>query len=176
MPIRIPLNGIPAARSLGLAAGVVLAVVALFAWRLTAAPIGAGTAVSFTAVPTGELAVSQHDAFLRAPALIPSSPSRGASAQVVVKNQSPSTLGVAMRALPTSDDLDETLYVKVEAGTALLYRGPLGELRDWTSRVLVFTSGAAEVFTIATWIPERFSTGWRGHELAVSLQLKAWPA
>jgi hypothetical protein len=176
MPIRIALRGIPAARSLGLAAGVVLAVAALYAWRVATVPIGAGASVSFTAVPTGELAVSQQDAFLRAPALIPSSPGGGASAQVVVRNQSPAAVAVVLRALPTSDDLDEALHLKVSAGGAVVFEGPLGGLRRWTSRVLVFTSGASEAFTVDTWIPVGLRSGWRGHDVDVSLQLKARPA
>jgi hypothetical protein len=176
MPIRIPQFGIPAARSLGLAAGVVLAVVALAVWHFPTAPTGAGAAVSFTASPSGELAVSQAGAFLTTPALIPSSPSGGASGQVVVTNQSPVVLAVQVRALPRTDDLDDALHVKVSAGKAVVYRGPLGGLHAWSNRVLVFASGASQIFTVQTWIPVTVDAGWRGQRADVSFQLKTRPA
>jgi hypothetical protein len=176
MPIRIQLSGTMAARSFGLAAGVVLAVVALFLWRVPTVPVGAGAAVSFRAVPSGELAVSQSGAFLRAPALIPSSPSRGASAQLVVANQSPATLAVTLRALPATSNLDHALHVKVSAGDATVYSGPLGGLRSWSERVLVFAPGASQRFTVHAWIPMTVESGWRGQKAEVSLQLKARPA
>lgn len=176
MPIRIPLNGLTAARTLGLAAGVVLAVAALFAWRVPTVPTGVGAAVSFTASPSGELAVSQGDAFLKAPALIPSSPSGGTSGRVVVTNQSPATLTVQVRALPRSDDLDDLLHVEVSAGEAVVYEGSLGGLRRWSSRVLVFASGASQVFTVQAWIPVTVHAGWRSQRADVLLQLKARPA
>lgn len=176
MPIRIPLNENTAARALGLAAGVVVAVALLSVWRVPTAPTGAGAAVSFTASPSGELAVSQGEAFLKAPALIPSSPSGGASAPIVVTNQSPIALAVQMRALPETDELDEALQVKVSAGDAVVYRGPLGGLRAWSSRVLVFASGASQAVTVGTWIPLTARSGWRGQRVDVSLQLKTRPA
>jgi hypothetical protein len=176
MPIRIPLNGIPAARSLGLAAGVVLAVVALFVWRVPVVPTGVGASVTVKAVPTGELAVSQHEPFLRAPALIPSSASGGASAQVVVTNQSPETLAVMLRAVPSTDALDEILHVEVSARGAVVYSAPLQGLRTWTNRVLVFSSGASQAFTVRTWIPVDAVSGWRGNDVEISLQLKTRPA
>ncbi|HEX2304235.1 MAG TPA: hypothetical protein VHH57_11480 [Gaiella sp.] len=176
MPIRLPLNGLPAARSLGLVAGVLLAVAALLAWRVPAAPTGPGAAVTITATPTGELAVSQHDAFLSAPALIPSSPAGGASAQVVVTNQSPIVLAVVMRALPSTDVLDETLHVEVAAGEAVVYSGSLEGLRTWTRRVLVFTPGASQALTVEAWIPTDTPTDPRGQEVDVSLELKTRPA
>jgi hypothetical protein len=176
MPIRIPLNGIPAARSLGLAAGVVLAVVALFVWRVPVVPSGVGASVSVKAVPTGELAVSQGDAFLRAPALIPSSPEGGASARVAVTNQSPVPLAVVIRAVPSTDALDEALHLEVSAGDAIVYAGPLRGLRSWTDRVFVFMPGASQAYSVRAWIPLNARSDWRGHEVDVSLQLKTRPA
>jgi hypothetical protein len=173
MPIRIQLSGTLAARSLGLAAGVVLAVAALFVWRVPTVPVGTGATVSFKAVPSGELAVSQTGSFLRAPALIPSSAGRGASAELVVANQSPANLAVTLRALPETSNLDDVLSVRVSAGETTVYSGPLGGLRSWSDRVLVFAPGASQLFTVKAWIPLTVESGWRGQRVVVSLQLKA---
>jgi hypothetical protein len=176
MPIRIQLSGTLAARSLGLVAGVVLAVAALFVWRVPTVPVDTGATVSFKAVPSGELSVSQSGTFLRAPALIPSSPGRGASAELVVANQSPANLAVTLRALPEASNLDDALHVKLSAGDATVYSGPLGGLRRWSERVLVFAPGASQLFTVRAWIPTTVESGWRGQKVDVSLQLKARPA
>jgi hypothetical protein len=176
MPIGILLSSTLAARSLGLAAGVVLAVVALLVWRVPTVPVGTGAAVTFKAVPSGELGVSQSGTFLRAPALIPSSSGRGASAELVVANQSPATLAVTLRALPETSNLDDALQVKVSAGDTRVYSGPLGGLRSWSDRVLVFAPGASQLFTVKAWIPLTVTSGWRGQKVDVSLQLKARPA
>jgi hypothetical protein len=176
MPIRIQLSDSLAARSLGLAAGVVLAVAALLVWQVPTVPVGSGATVSFKAVPSGELAVSQAGTFLRAPALIPSSPGRGASAELVVANQSPANLAVTLRALPETSNLDDALQVKVSAGDTTVYSGPLGGLRSWSDRVLVFAPGASQLFAVKAWIPLTVASGWRGQKVDVSLQLMARPA
>lgn len=173
MPVRITLHAVPAARLSGLAAGLLVAAFAVFGWHVRTLPAGGGADVSFTAVPSGELAVSQHDAFVHAPALIPSSREGGAFGAVVVTNQAPVPEAVALRALPSTDDLDDLLQVEVNAGDAVLYNGSLGGLRAWTRRVLVFDSGASQAFTLRSWIPAGTHSGWRDHRVPISLQLKA---
>lgn len=175
MLARIPFNGVLAARSLGLVAGLLVVAAALLAWRVPTVPAGAGAEVSFKAVPTGELAISQGGAFVDAPALIPSSRTGGAGGTVVVTNQSPASLAVTLRALPSTDDLDDLLQVEVTAGASVVYQGSLGDLRRWTTRVLVFRSGASQAFTLRSWIPLTARSGWRAQHVDVDLQLRTRP-
>lgn len=176
MVVRLSLRGIPAVKLSGLAVGIAVALVALFAWRVPPLAAGAGADVSIRAVPSGELAVSKTGDFLHAPALIPSSPTDGATASVRLTNQSPVSQVVSLRGLPATDDLDDVLQIQVRTTRGEVYRGSLRGLRRWANRVLVLRPGASESYTVRAWIPVSTPTGWRGQRVLVSLQFRATSA
>jgi len=176
MAVRIFLRGIPAVRLSGLVVGIAVALVALVAWRVPALPAGAGADVSIRAVPSGELAVSNPGDFLHAPALIPSSPTDGATASVRLTNQSPFSQVVSARGLPATDDLDDVLQIQVRTTRGEVCRGSLRGFRQWTNRGLVLRPGASESYTVRAWIPVSVPTGWRGQRVPVTLQFRATSA
>jgi hypothetical protein len=115
------------------------------------APLGAD--VTIAVQPTGELGVTPAGRMLTVTGLKPGPRSKGARGSVAVRNQTATRLAVALRALPSSRDLDDSVFVVVRAGGRELFGGALGELRSWTKRSLVLGPGDEAKVKAVAWIP-----------------------
>jgi hypothetical protein len=159
-------------RAIGLILGLGLVALAVLAGRVAGGHIPAGSAVTVTALPTGELGLSRSGRILVAPDLHPGGPGTAALSGLVVHNQTGRTLAVRMRALPSVTDLDRLLMVSLQvAGERPLVR-PIGELGRWSARPLVLRKGQSRRLTIRTWLPAGLRAGYQGRIVDIDLQLR----
>jgi hypothetical protein len=139
------------ARIAGFAIGVAAVAALAVTWQVDRGTGTVGADVTFVAAPTGELDIPSGP-FVRGIGLEPGDDAGGA---VPVRNQTGSTLAIAVRVLPSIADLDPVLQVRMTAGGRPVYEGSLGGLRDWSP-------------------PFRLASG-RGVPLAVTVSLPAGP-
>ena len=88
------------ARRLGLAVGLLIALVAVLSWRVDSEGAGLGAELRMTAVPPGELVVEPSSPFLVGRGLQPGGD--GATGELRVRNISPRPVEVQVRALPSA--------------------------------------------------------------------------
>lgn len=159
-------------RKIAFLAGLLLAGVLVFSWRVPGGAGNLGADVGFTIGPIGELSVEPAGVILRAPGLepVPGSEGRGS---VMVRNQSGVTLDATMKAAPSSVDLDLLLRVTVDARGDSLFDGTLGQLRDGTERPLVLRSGETGEIDFRAWLPTTASDGYQGRIVDVEIELAA---
>jgi hypothetical protein len=79
-----------------------------------------------------------------------------------------------VRALPSTDELDRTLAVRLRGGDRTLFDGRLGELRSFTRRPLVLPGGASARLVLDARLPAG-ATGWEGRIEDVVLDLRSEP-
>jgi hypothetical protein len=159
------------ARRIGLAVGLVLALAAVLSWRIPAEGAGLGADARFVAVPPGELTLEPSGAFLSARRLRPGD---GADGRLSVRNIAGAPVAVRVRGLPSARDLDRLLTVELEAGGARLFRGPLGDLREWT-RPVVLDRGEARAIEARARLSEAAGTRAAGAEVDVTVELSVEP-
>lgn len=126
--------------------------------------------VVFVAAPTGEFGVSPVGAFLTGSGLRPGAEARG---HLGVTNQTGKRLGVVVRALPESGDLDGALRVQIESDRKSVFDGTLGDLRGG-ARVLV-EPGATAPLDFRAWLPDSIEGGYGGRVVSVSFDLRGEP-
>lgn len=161
------------ARGMGLAVGLLLAALLVLDNRM---PRGTGTLgadVVFAVTPTGELAITPSGPFLSATQLRPGPEAHAPSGTLEAFNQSPVSLQVHLRGLPSLLDIDEALWVSVESDGRQLFRGPVGDLRNWTSQFLTLASGEKATLTVRTWLPPSAPKGWEGRVATVDLEFRS---
>ena len=135
-----------------------------------------GADVTFATGPTGELGVTPAGPFVQGLALRPTAPEDADTGSVEVRNQTGTPLAVRIAAEPSINDLDDVLYIRVEAGASRLYRGPLERLRDWTKESFTLRSGQTTKLEVATWIPPSIQDGYAGRIADVGIQFQVEPA
>ena len=158
-------------RRAGFAAGLLLVVVLVLAFRV---PDGSGTLGADVIVaisPTGELGVSRSGPFMSAVGLRPGGALTG---EVAVHNQTGKRLAVRLRALPDGKDLDRLLVVEVRAGHATrpIFTGPLGALRTRT-QAFRLVPGAKRSLRIRASLPAALNSGYVGRIETISLELSS---
>jgi hypothetical protein len=116
------------ARIAGFAAGVAAVAALVTGWQVDRGTGTVGADVTFVAGPTGELDIPSGP-FVRGIGL---ESGAGANGTLPVRNQTGSTLAISVRVLPSIQDLDPVLRVRLTAGGRPLYEGTLGGLRDWS--------------------------------------------
>jgi hypothetical protein len=126
-----------AMRAAGLLAGMCLvALLALQTWRVPASPRAAGVEADLRAVPSGEVGVSPAGAVLgRGAVMTPGGPPvRG---RVRLSNRTAGAL--AARPLVAGGDraLDRVVEIELTVAGRVVFRGPLGGLRDGVSTTSV---------------------------------------
>jgi hypothetical protein len=158
-------RGIGWARIVGFVLGVSLAITAVVGWRLPRGTgrLGADVAIAF--LQTGELQLSSVTPIINANDL---QPGRSAAGSVEVRNSSPSRLSVGVTAEPSISDLDAVLWIDVSAAGEPLYHGPLGDLRDGSTR-FVISSQQARTLTVRAWLPTDVHDGFEGRIDTVNL-------
>lgn len=163
------------ARGIGLLLGLSLALAAVMAWRI---PQGTGTLGADLIVashPTGELDVTPSGPFVSATGLRPGGESDAPSGTLRVRNQTGVTLGVRMRGLPSSKDLDGLLWIEIEAAGSPLFRGTVGDLRSWTDRAFTLDSGERTTISVRTWLPDTVTADYEGRIETLDLEFRATP-
>lgn len=158
---------------MGLAVGLLLAALLVLDNRM---PRGTGTLgadVVFAVTPTGELSIKPSGPFLSATQLRPGPEARAPVGSLEAFNQSPVPLQVHLRGLPSLKDIDQALWVSVQAEGRQLFRGPVGDLRTWTSQFLTLASGEKATLTVRTWLPPSAPQGWEGRVATVDLEFRS---
>ena len=129
-------------------------------------------------VPAARLtmATKPTDALLTEPAgvkffssgeLRPGRPARGASGDLVVTNLTQRRMSVALRARPSTDDLDRVVRIEMQAASKPLFDGLLEELRSGHRFVLEGTQ--RKRLEVRAWIPASVEEGYHGREVDVDL-------
>ena len=161
-----------AARTFGIACGVVAAAALITSWRVGPADATLGAQVRIAASPTGELAVKPAGLVVTGSRL---RPGRAAEGELRLTNQTPKAMAVRLRAVPTSPSLDQALVVHVSAAGRTLANTRLGQLRDWTPRALEIASGRSRTLELRASVLAGSKGGYEGQAVDVELQLHAKP-
>ena len=166
-------RGTRIARWSGLSAGLVVVIVALYAWRVPASPGPMpGANVMFVAGPTGELEVSPTGRFLAGSDLRPAG--RMITGTLAIRNQTGRKLDVRLRALPNLDDLDHLLQVEVSGSEGVLFRGDLGGLREWTDPITL-RRGQGQSLSFQAWLVPEATSGYEGDDASVTMEFLSSP-
>ncbi len=156
----------------GFAVGFLLVALLLVGFRVPRGNGHAGSDVILVSQPTGELSVTPAGAFVSTTNLEPGHSRSGAFA---VANQTGKPLAVSLHALPDQPDLDRLLQVRVDAGSQLLYRGPLAGLRAWTGKRLVLPVGGRRTLSFRISLPAGTGRGYEGQVETIPIELRAKP-
>ena len=159
-------------RAAGLLVGLLIAATALGASRIPPGGGILGTDLTASVVATGELAVTPTGPFLRGSGMKPGKPVTGGFR---IRNQTGRKLAVRLRMLPSSQDLDSVLRVRVRSGRHVLYDGGLGGLRRWTARPLPLGKDSEADIDVRAELA-RAGDSHRGRivDLSAELQAKRW--
>jgi len=159
------------ARGLGLNAGLVLVALALIAWHVPQGRGRLGLDVTFLAAPTGELGVTPTGPVLRATGLQAGAP--GPLTTLTVRNQTPRTLVIRLRARPSSAALDSVLRTRVALDGRPLLDAPLARLRAGAP-LFRLAAGRRVKLALGVRLPAG-SVGYGGAILEVPLELTSRP-
>jgi hypothetical protein len=159
-------------RAIGLLVGLGSIALAVLAGQVAGGHAPAGSAVTVTALPTGEIGLSRSGPILVAADLHPGGPQTAARSGLIVANQTGRTLAVRMRALPSLPDLDRLLTVSLEVAGERPLVGPIGDLRRWTARPLVLRRGESRRLVIRAWLPAGVRDGYQGRIVDVDLEFR----
>lgn len=146
------LSPIIAVRAGGLLAGMCLVVfVALQAWRVPGAPSAAGVDVDLRAVPTGEVGVAPAGPVLARRTLRPGGPA--ARGRVRLSNRTAGMLAARPRVTGGDDALDDVVEVELTVAGRVVFRGPLGGLRDDVSTPVPLQRGGSATIGVSARVP-----------------------
>ena len=133
-------------------AGLLLAAAAVSSWQVPVAGGSTRVDVTFTTNLTGELGVTPTGVVLRRRAMEAGTSRRSAGGRFAIRNQTPVTLAVGLRARPDSRDLDQLLAVRVRMAGQMVFSGRLGQLRRG-SRRLRLAPGRERSIRVRAWLP-----------------------
>jgi hypothetical protein len=154
--------------------GILMAMVALLAWRVPGGSGAAGLDLTISVAPSGELQLTPSGPVVSAKGLIPGAPDDGAGGSFVVRNRTGTKLDIRIQALPSSVALDDTLEIDIQVGGSELFSGRLGALRRWTEKRFVLNSGQAERLVVWVWLPPG-TRAYQGWAQDVSLRFQSAP-
>ncbi|MEX2274933.1 MAG: hypothetical protein WEA10_05140 [Actinomycetota bacterium] len=164
-------RGDMAVRGAALFLGLSIAFSAVVAWRVPPGEGILGTDVIVAAMPTGELAVDPSGPFLSAAALQPGPESGAPREDLAITNITALTQVVQFRAVPAGKDLQELLWIRIDAGATQIFRGTLGELAQTSDRGVTIGSGKTRILEVRTWLPPDIDEGFRGRIDQINLEL-----
>jgi hypothetical protein len=164
-------RAIGTSRGVGFLGGFAVAMVAVLSWRIPAGTGELGADVSVIAVPSGELKVSTTGPFLVSSGMLPGSAARGS---VDVLNDTGSDLHITVSAEPSITDLDDLLWVELDAGGRDFFRGSLAELRRGTTNGFDLRPGRVATLGVRCWLPTSSDGGYQGRidDLALTFDAK----
>ena len=119
-------------------AGLIVAALAVSAWRMPPGEPAPGLALSLRADATGELDVAPAGALGGATEL---GPRTSVEAAFAVTNQTGHELALRVRALPAVDDSDGLLEGSLWLGSRRVAHGDLATLRRWSPRAVELAPG-----------------------------------
>lgn len=152
------LSPVMAMRLAGLLAGICLVgLVALQSWRVPASPRAAGVEVDLSAVASGEVGVAPAGRVLRRVALTPGGPA--ASARVRLTNQTAGALAATPRVTGGDRTLDRVVEVELRTAGRVVYRGPLGGLREGDSAQVALPRAGSAVVRVNARVPASAGEG-----------------
>lgn len=159
-----------AARGIGLLLGVFVAATAVWSWHIPRGNGTLGAQVIVTTMPTGEIEVSPPGELLSAPSLRPAPITEAQSGRVKVRNITPRTLSIGLKATPSSADLNSLLWLQVDANGHQVFRGTLDALQAGVAKLLVLHPQEAANLDVSTWLPPDTGSGYEGRIQALSLE------
>jgi hypothetical protein len=159
------------ARRIGLAVGLLAALVAVLSWRVAAEGAGMGAEARFVAVPPGELTVRPAGAFIAARGLEPGALRTG---RLELRNITGGPLAVRLRGLPSGPVLDRLLRVELAAGGEVVFRGRLGRLRAWTTPFVLDRAQRRDL-AARVWLAAGAGGASAGAAVDVTVELRAEP-
>ncbi len=157
----------------GLVLGAAACCVLLLGTHISRPPGALDAALTLTSSPTGELAVQPAGTVLAARDLQPGRPPARGSLRV--RNQTGVPLDVRLRARPASGDLDDDARLRITAGTAMIFDGTVGALRDGSRRLTV-PPGDWRRLRLAVSLAPSGSQSAEGRSDDVALELTSSPA
>jgi len=156
-------------RTTGLFLGLAIVSAVLISSRVPGGTGTLGAHVIIASSPNAELTLEPLGPVIRATGLTPDeAPTQGT---LRVYNQTGSALHLQLRGVPSTDELDALLWVEVVDGPQELFKGSLGEFRDWTPEAMRVDSGAWEALTVRTWLDQ--GDGWAGRDAEVSVEFQS---
>ncbi|MEX0755249.1 MAG: hypothetical protein WEA54_05170 [Actinomycetota bacterium] len=164
-------RGDMAVRGAAFILGLAIAFSAVVAWRVPPGEGVLGADVIVAAANTGVVHADPVGPFLSATGLQPGTEGRAASEELSLTNISALPQVVQVRALPTGVDLDEVLWVEVDAAGHRVFRGPLGDLRSASPGSVTIASGQTRTLTVSVWIPEDAAEDFRGRIESIDLEV-----
>jgi hypothetical protein len=162
-------RGIGSARAAGLVVGLAIALIAVRSWAVPPGRGELGTDVIMATAPTGELAVSVTGPFLTATGLQPGTEADGATGHFDVYNRTAAALAIRLEARPSRPDLDDILWVEVDAAGEQVYRGPLSTLVEGSPGTFRLAPTKDATLTVRTWLPPSVTTGYEGRVVTVDV-------
>ena len=160
-------------RIIGLLLGMAIAATVVGAEKIPAGAGVLGADVSIVVAPTGELGVKHSGSVLTGNGMTPASDP--ATGQFQILNQTMFALRLHVRGVPDTPGLDGTLWVELTGpAEQQLFRGPLGDFRDWdfrdwTESSVTLASGVWSTFGLKAWIPSGAGPGYEGRMVQVDL-------
>jgi hypothetical protein len=157
--------------ALAFLAGLALAAFLVLGWRMAPGPSELGLELRLVLNSTGELGVSPAGQLAVGRGLRPRTGNDGLEAHTTVRNQTADPISVAVRARPSSRDLDRVLMVRVRLAGRPLFNGPLGELRTFSRRGVSLAPGERARLSISTRLPARVRSGYQARIEDLTLEL-----
>jgi hypothetical protein len=148
-------------------AGFAVVATLVVGWRVPGGDGQPGADVVVALAPTGEVAVSRTGPFVTGTDLRGGDGARG---RVTVRNQTAQTVRLSIRTLPSSRDLDELLEVSIDAGDQMVFRGPLGALREWSAPIAL-GPGEERLLVVEVRLPGS-DDGSQARSVAADLELR----
>jgi hypothetical protein len=152
----------------GLVLGAVACAALLVSPRISRPAGVVDAALTLTASPTGELAVTPIGTVLDSGRLAPGAPA--ARGTMVVRNQTGIPLAVRLRAKPVTGDLDDVVRLRIRDADHTLFDGSLARLRSGT-RPIGLAPGAGQRLRIAATLRAHAPDGFEGRTDEVALEL-----
>jgi hypothetical protein len=159
------------ASGVAFASGVAAAAFAVQGWSIARGAAAPGADVRITTARSDSIAVTPSG--LAKSNLTPSS--RALRGSLVLFNATGGALSVRFRADATDADLDHVLFLRLSAGGARLFSGPLTALHE-ASRALTIASHARTPVVVRAWIPASLESGYQARAETVQLSLLTKPA
>jgi hypothetical protein len=155
-------------RTIGFFLGMAIAATVVGAEKIPAGAGVLGADISMVVAPTGELGVRHSGSVLSGTGLTPASdPAIG---RFTILDQTMYPLRLQLRGVPDTPGLDGTLWVELTGpGGEQLFRGSLGDFRDWTQSSVTLRSGVWSTFDLKAWIPGDAGHGYEGRMVQVDL-------
>ena len=159
---------------LGLGLGAVVALSGVLASRIPGGDGTLGADVRVFSAPSAGVSISPSGLVLTAPQLRPGKGDRSAGLQV--SNRLAGKVLIRVRAATSTGGLDGLLWIQIEDGGGVMFRGPVGQLRSWTQTAALFGPGEGRSLRVTTWLPGTVRAGYEGVTTDVTLEWKTEPA